>query len=312
MHRYTVAYIVSAPRSGSTLLDNLLASHPDVVSLGEVHHLRAYALDDRQYYNPKQPLVCTCGAKVQNCVFWSAVQREMGAPLGRLHLQSPISRELRATFSKYLQTVLRIPVALISRYPSLYRIKAVQNLFDSKRIGMDSFRLFDAVYKVSGAACIVDSSKMPFRLLSLWNQRPDQVRVIMLCRDYKAVTHSKMKRGRSLAGAISSWTRWHRDMEALSPAIKPSSIFRLTYEQLCETPDVIMKNLWEFLGLRAHETIQRQSVDTMHHLGGSPSKRDSGRREIRRDTEYVQAFTASDLEQLKKLASPYAQKWGYD
>ncbi|HUO83103.1 MAG TPA: hypothetical protein VM616_09635, partial [Gammaproteobacteria bacterium] len=62
----------------------------------------------------------------------------------------------------------------------------------------DSFRLFDAAHKVSDAKCIVDSSKNAFRFRSLWRERPEQVKAIVLCRDYRAVTYSMMRRGKSL------------------------------------------------------------------------------------------------------------------
>ena len=39
-----IVYIMSDNRSGSTLLDQLLGAHESVTSLGEVHHLPAYAL----------------------------------------------------------------------------------------------------------------------------------------------------------------------------------------------------------------------------------------------------------------------------
>ena len=63
-------YIMSDNRSGSTLLDQLLGGNPSIMSLGEVHHLTAYALDDRGIYDPVHPLVCSCGQF--SWMFWGA------------------------------------------------------------------------------------------------------------------------------------------------------------------------------------------------------------------------------------------------
>ena len=54
--RRTSILVLSDNRSGSTLLDQCLGAHPNVVSLGEVHWLRAYVRQDRTIYNPAAPV----------------------------------------------------------------------------------------------------------------------------------------------------------------------------------------------------------------------------------------------------------------
>jgi hypothetical protein len=58
-------YIGGYGRSGSTLLEYLLASHPSVVACGEVErHLRSFGRKTR----------CTCGLQITKCPIWSAFQ----------------------------------------------------------------------------------------------------------------------------------------------------------------------------------------------------------------------------------------------
>ncbi len=65
--RPTIVYILSRGHSGSTLLDMLLSSHDDVVSVGE---LKQIARQDNPW--------CTCKAdRVRQCSFWQRVSAEL-------------------------------------------------------------------------------------------------------------------------------------------------------------------------------------------------------------------------------------------
>lgn len=58
-------YIGGYGRSGSTLLEYLLAAHPEIVACGEVErHLRRFG----------RRKICTCGQRIQDCPVWSPFQ----------------------------------------------------------------------------------------------------------------------------------------------------------------------------------------------------------------------------------------------
>src|SRR5690349_13952079 len=57
-------FIISAGRSGSTLLDIITGQHKDIISLGEISHLPK---------NITLNSVCGCGAKVNDCPFWQKI-----------------------------------------------------------------------------------------------------------------------------------------------------------------------------------------------------------------------------------------------
>src|SRR5262245_47931937 len=90
--RKATIFVLSDVRSGSTLLDQCLGGHPDIVSLGEVHWLAAYLAQDRGIYDPDHPLVCSCGLPVAECPFWESVQRALGKPLDSLVLRQNLKR----------------------------------------------------------------------------------------------------------------------------------------------------------------------------------------------------------------------------
>jgi hypothetical protein len=71
-------YIGGYGRSGSTLLEYLLAAHPAVVACGEVErHLRSFG----------RKKVCTCGRRAKYCPVWGAFQHKKGRLKGFDHEQ---------------------------------------------------------------------------------------------------------------------------------------------------------------------------------------------------------------------------------
>ena len=89
MSSWNLIYITSNSHSGSTLLDMLIGSHSQCLTLGEIHKL-----------TQKSEGVCACGAEnYRECLFWSDVSRrlaEHGAPaLSELQLHSKDQAEFQ-------------------------------------------------------------------------------------------------------------------------------------------------------------------------------------------------------------------------
>jgi Sulfotransferase family len=73
-----LVYIGGYGRSGSTLLEYLLAAHPEVVACGEIaRHLRSFAKHN----------TCSCGKPMQACPVWGEFQRKSGRLEGLDHEQ---------------------------------------------------------------------------------------------------------------------------------------------------------------------------------------------------------------------------------
>ena len=69
--------IGSSSHSGSTLLDLMLGAHSAVSSAGEMNRLSLFA-NDR---------ICTCGATVTQCSYWSQVLAQVARTMGRERLR---------------------------------------------------------------------------------------------------------------------------------------------------------------------------------------------------------------------------------
>lgn len=67
--RLPLLYIAGSSHSGSTLLDLLLGSHPDIESVGEAKKITSVA----EKMNSGEHPLCTCRREVADCPFWRAV-----------------------------------------------------------------------------------------------------------------------------------------------------------------------------------------------------------------------------------------------
>lgn len=304
------AFILSDVRSGSTLLDQCLGAHDDVVALGEAHWLPAYVTHDRSQYDPVHELVCACGLDVGECPFWIAVRRELGRPLESLDLHSRFSRGSRD--GSLLSRVRFLPRRVVRSCPGLYRLSAVRRVLGGPRLATDVLRLLDAACRASGRGIAIDSSKSPFRFRAVHGLDPGRARAIVLARDFRAVVHSKMKRGESLEGAARGWRVAMEQVDVLTRDLPSDHIHPLRYEDLCEQPHRELARICAFLGIQFQETmLRRPEKGLVHHIGGSPSKFDESRNEIVLDRAYETVFTKQDVDRMRRIVGDEVSRWSY-
>lgn len=304
-----IIYVLSDNRSGSTLLDQLLGGHEEVVSLGEVHHLAAYAQQDRRLYDPVHPLDCSCGKALTDCQFWQCVESNLASPLASLNLHSRFHRPGSGRISSRLS---RWPRRILHRYPSILNSRIGSSVYDIRRVAADSFALFDAVADVTGVRFVTDSSKSAIRYRALYNYAPGRVFAIVLVRDYRGVVHSKVKRGRDVQVTTREWARRLALIEAVTRDVPSECVHTMRYEDLCEDPRREMSQLCDRLGLSFSDSLLARPQSSLHHLGGSPSKFDPSRREIALDRSYVNAFSTEQLAEMRRVVGELAVRWGYD
>jgi len=293
LNRRSNVFILSDTRSGSTLLDQCLGAHPDVVSLGEVHWLRAYVREDRTIYDPVHPLVCSCGETVVRCPFWSLVRDAIGRPLDSLEL--------------HLEGRNR----LARLYPGCFRWRVARRLVGGETVASDTIALLDAVQSVSGCSHCVDSSKSAIRFRSVFERSPRRSLAIVLTRDYRAVVHSKMKRGMDLETAAMGWKRKMHQIEVLTSDLPTGVVSRVKYEDLCEDPRHVLAEICGFIGIEFADAMLRRTIGVSHHIGGSPSKFDEARVSISLDRSYLEQFDVKELARLKGIVGDTAERWGY-
>ena len=305
-----IVYVMSDTRSGSTLLDQLLGAHDRTMSLGEVQHLVAYVRQDRAIYDPDHPLECSCGTRVEKCIFWQSVERRLGRPLGALKLVpriigGPESRRRRNRLARSL--VWRV----LKKYPASFSNLLVSKIVNSRGVAMDSFDLFDAILQVRDLDYLIDSSKGPLRFRSLFDYRPERMMALVLARDYRGTIHSKMKRGRDLKQSANTWAARLTQIKQHTQDVPKQQLLRVRYEDICNDPRAELGRICEFLNIGFSEKMLTRPTQDIHHLGGSPSKFDPAKKSIQLDQAYMNAFSDEQLKLVQDIVGDVATEWGY-
>ena len=166
-----ILYVAGVPRTGSTVLGEVLGAIPGVVFVGELNFFwRRFARAE----------VCSCGQPLPGCSFWSAVVREAygGLADGQAARLAELERHvLRRQFALTLA-----PAA----WPVPKASLAGQMLAERAR-------LYRAIGRLTGARWIVDGGKEPIFGALLARADADAVATIHLVRDPRGVAYSWQK-----------------------------------------------------------------------------------------------------------------------
>jgi hypothetical protein len=151
-----VLYIMGTGRSGTTVLEILLANNPQVVGVGEATHVFRDGFIDN--------VDCSCGQPTRNCPAWSAIAMRCGWDDKVVGEQANLFHHI-AWHSRFpLLAASLVPGATLKRYKDVNAC------------------MFGAAAAFTSASVVVDSSKYAGRALALARLFPDKVRVICLTR----------------------------------------------------------------------------------------------------------------------------------
>ncbi len=308
----TVVFVAGASRSGSTVLDIALGSNPDFVSVGELRRLQGYARRDHELSGARSTtseLRCTCGAWVDECTLWLSVEREAGLSFR----ESPFKSSGTVACRRAVQAAY-----LIAGPRAAYAAAASTRC--GKRelaVARNCFRVYDAIGAVTGSRYIVDSSKSIYHYALLRSHDARRVRLILLARDGRAVTHSMIRGDRAThwpAGvppatqAARDWARQTRSMRLLSRRTPSSEKVTLRYEELCSDPAREFERIARMLGAPSLEP--QLASDVRHNIGGSPSRLER-HTEIRLDERWRDDLSESDLAMFERVAGATNRRMGY-
>lgn len=290
-------YIISDSRSGSTLLQHLLALQEGVLALGEVRRLEHSLGTGRP---------CACGRPIERCPFWTRVVERVGTPLSRLSVAPDLPAWRRRVDQAAGWTALKLGVdGLARRIQPENQRTAVEN----------SLNIYRAVAVLTGARVIVDSSKVPSYFLSLRLRAAELVRPVFLVRDGRAVTWSKMRRRPDLdAGLLArQWLNVSRMMLALQQVVPEDEGRLVRYEELCADPIGEVGGILAPVGLRAETADLGLLPDERHDLGGSPrfAPQAPGAGSIELDERWRHEMPKEALRVFEKVAGPMNRRLGY-
>lgn len=306
-------YILAAGRSGSTLLSLILGGHPRAISVGELYQLpKNLALNT----------TCACGQPIRDCSFWHSVVTNLGQQLQLQILTDPYSLDLgfigavnlvdrqhQTTAYKaawqirhelirlHLATGLPLPDGVLHRFA----------------LGIDNtLATYAAIREVSGAECIVDSSKGYLRGISIYQRYPASTRLVLLARDGRARLYSGLKTGHNRRQTVRGWrTYYDHALPLLKKRVAPEHIIHVRYEQLARNPLAETRRLCEFLGL-SFDPLMLDFRQKASHVANGNDMRLVNSDAISLDERWHSNLSADDLAYFAKHAGRTNCRLGYN
>jgi hypothetical protein len=289
-----LAYIASDVRSGSTLLDLLLGSHPETTSVGELRYLRNHY--QREGVGWAWDWRCTCGQPLESCSFWSDVAGALRESEGLVLEDLPVNAVVSHVGFPLL--VFRQTGRLV---PSIRR---------STSSATNCWKVIDAVAATTGKRVVVDSSKTAEQFRHLYLQRPRDIRLVYLVRDGRGVALSRMQRNRTtLVRASLLWVRSNLKILLMWMLVPKDRRLLVVYEELCRNPEAEIAKIWAFLGLEPSAVELRKN--NRHNIAGSPHRFLRSDTEITVDERWRTALSRRDLNWFAAIGGWLNRQFGY-
>lgn len=301
-----VLFVAAAGRSGSTLLERLLARLPDVAAAGELVHLWERGLRDDER--------CGCGESFHACERWQDVGRRAYGGWDKVDVADAVALRWRVDRQR------RIPGMIA---PSLARDYAADLRRHGERLG----KLYRAVADSAGVSTVVDSSKHASTAFLLPHVPGIQAHVIHLVRDPRGVANSwtrKVVRPET-AGAPSlmptyrpthaalRWLLQNLEMEAVARTTS-LPVTSIRYEDLVACPLTELARVAAATGLEGAPTRLGEPplrLDVDHTVSGNPSRFRTGPLQLRPDEGWRTELPPAQRRRVELLTLPLRRRYGY-
>lgn len=297
-----VLFVGGLGRSGSTLLELLLAASPDVCALGEVVHLweRGLIDDDR----------CSCGEPFSRCHFWQAVGERAFGGWSQVDVAEV--------------TALKAVVDRTRHIPKLDRARLSHRMRERVERYTDYYvRIYRAALAVSGARVAVDSSKHASLAYALRWARELDLRVLHLVRDSRGVAYSwskAVRRPEVTHGEeyMPRWSPltvsalWMAQNLAFDRLARRATVKRLRYEDFTAAPEATLADVRAMVDLAPDEEASTgQRMPVCHSVAGNPLRFSGGPLQVRRDEAWRTALSWRRRATVGLLTLPLRLRYGY-
>lgn len=306
-------YILSAGRSGSTLLNLILGSHPEALGVSELSQLpRDVARGDR----------CSCGESVLRCPFWNAFLERMSRRLNVDFCSDPFALNLGfvadprrnhgppLTARYQLAWKLRHAIVYCTGISGLEAPAFMRRTFDR---GIDNTLVaYDVARQISGARLIVDASKLYLKGIALYRRRPQHTRLILLSRNGCASFYSRLRDGYGRTESLRAWRNYYRHaLPLLQRHVPDEHVLRVKYEDIAMKPAEHVRRICDFAGLPYLPAMLELQSSEQHITSGNDMRLRSDAR-IRIDTAWQTGLKPDDRRFFEACAGGLNRRLGYD
>ena len=296
-------YIVGSGRSGSTLVERILAEVDGFVSIGESYALWTSLL--------RGDMRCGCGRILAGCPFWRAVLEVAGLD------RSPGAMRERQLVVRQLLSIRRMNRLLAPRFHPEWRRRF-------HRLRVEQQRLYRAVTEVSGARVIIDGSKSVPLLLLLEQSRDLDIEAVHVVRDARAVANSWLReREREdrvppapmpVRSPLRAALQWYANLAA--ELFSEGDLHRVHYEEFARDPQKVLRTLLDTLGydgalLPGSLTDGRVELTRQHNVAGNPMRMAAGHTTVRADEAWRREMPTRARWAVTATAAPLLAHYGY-
>jgi Sulfotransferase family len=299
--------IVGYGRSGSTILEQVLATQPEFTALGEVRHLwqRGFVMNT----------LCTCGSPFHSCPFWRDVDERAFSGLS-----AEDARDLLDVRRRLLR-----PAGLLGLFLGRPRTALARADLDKYRRSV--LAVYEAAADSTGARVLVDSSKDPLHGLALSRLPGVSWHVIHLVRDARGVALSlqrpkvrpevtwKTQRETTRRPARTALVWMYRNLASSLLRASASTYRTLRYEDFVADPDAAVSRIREDVGLSGqHDPVLRDGrvgLPTTHSVSGNAIRFDGRDVALRLDDQWRTSLSTWHRAVVTALAAPLLIRYGY-
>jgi len=261
-----VIHVVGAGRSGSTILDIILADQAKSLGVGELCNFATVWKNDEY---------CACGERMRDCSFWSDIH---AAFLGNAGGENSLSQfaEVQAKEERFRRT----PLIFWDRVTGTQR---------SREYNRYAATLYRTLAERSGAKVIVDSSKNPVRALALSPKQLKEegvdIQFLHLIRDGRGVAYSLAREHKknvemgvqkdfAARPVLSTALRWFiANAYAEIVSLMAPRSRRLFYEDFLRDPTSALIQLGEWVSLDYSEVSRKlregEPIESTHTMAGN-------------------------------------------
>ncbi|WP_170110172.1 sulfotransferase [Flavilitoribacter nigricans] len=292
-------YILSQRYSGSTLLSFLLATHPEISTIGERRKFFVKSIRPKG----QTGLQCSCGALFQDCVYWTAVREKVLARIDERAL-GVNETEFQLYGNKYLEKLGQeiLQRAILDGWP------LSDHLFAGRRRNWNTFnrRLVEVILEMDNSRIFLDSSKSIEQVLYLSQIDDFDLHIIWLTRDPRAQVASSLK--------YNSWSveeatrRWKQQMQKNQFVLDRLGIkyTTLTYEALCRDPKGEIRQLLKFVGMDPGG-FSLNFRDYEQHIMGNYRMRLGQDTRIVERKDWLERLQPGEIAKIESMTSDYRE-----
>ncbi|MEK6481635.1 sulfotransferase [Catalinimonas sp. 4WD22] len=303
-----VIYILSNGRSGSTILDLMLGSFPNLWTLGEAQ-LLPLEID----FNA----ICGSGEPILESFFW----KDLIPSIQLEDNNSSISYFRRShPHGAHTGAVIRWKL-LYELFTAKFSKDTLGRVESYGKLNYDYFKKTIHHAEQNGFAnkveWIVDASKDPYRLMWLQKSGLFDIKVIHLVKRPSAFVYSTAKgkqQGMNPVMVARMTLRWIIENKIMSKVcdqcISPENVYTLQYEELAQDPDKALSLIGERFGINLNGYSTNQFRE-YQNFGVSGNKSRWENRSIFLDEKWKKHMPSKHIKFVNLWTQKLASRYGY-